>query len=77
MEGPILTAECYSMGSLKGPGGIETGGEPKPQVIQKVNGRAPGTGTLSRVGKLCDTSCCFLLLCLWQTSLADHGTSSH
>lgn len=46
MEGPILTAECYSMGSLKGPGGIETGGEPKPQVIQKVNGRAPGTGTL-------------------------------
>lgn len=29
MEGPILTAECYSMGSLKGPGGIGTGGGTK------------------------------------------------
>ena len=29
MEGPILTAECCSMGSLKGPGGIGTGGETK------------------------------------------------
>lgn len=26
MEGPILIAECYSMGSLKGPGGIGTEG---------------------------------------------------